>query len=65
MDHLLKLLFSFLIALTFSTLMGQATYTYPNSPFNVMFDGDLVEADYWATIPKILSVGIGFGDIVA
>ena len=65
MNHLLKLLFSFLIALNYSTLIGQVTYTYPNPPFNVMFDGELVEADYWDTIPKILSAGVGFCDIVA
>ena len=65
MNYLLKLLFSLLITLNCSTATGQITYTYPNQPFNVMFDGELVEADYWDTIPKILSAGIGFCDIVA
>ena len=65
MNHLLKLLFSLLIALNYTTVTGQVTYTYPNPPFNVIFDGDLVEADYWDTIPRILSAGVGFSDIVA
>ena len=65
MNHLLKLLFSLLLALNCSTVSGQVTYTYPGPPFNVIFDGELVEADYWDTIPKILSAGVGFSDIVA
>lgn len=48
-----------------STLKGQVTYTYPGLPMDVMFDGDLIEADYWDTIPRILSAGLGFCDIVA
>ncbi|MEL7123338.1 MAG: hypothetical protein AAFO07_28075 [Bacteroidota bacterium] len=56
MNHLLKLLFSLLIALNYNNIIGQVTYTYPNPPF----DGELVEAGYWDTIPKILSAGVGF-----
>ena len=48
-----------------STVMGQVTYTYPGPPANVVFDGDLIEADYWDTIPRILSAGLGFSDIVS
>ncbi len=65
MKYLLKILFSLLISLNCNVLIGQATYTYPNQPFNVIYDGELVEADYWDTIPKILSAGVGFCDIVA
>lgn len=61
-NNIITLLFVFS---TISTLFGQVTYTYPGPPFDVMFDGELVEADYWDTIPKILSAGLGFSDIVA
>lgn len=46
-------------------LFAQVTYTYPAGPFAALLDGDLVEADYWDTIPRILSAGVGFCDIVA
>ncbi len=48
-----------------SPLIGQNTYTYPTGPFGVIYDGTLIEADYWDTIPRILSAGVGFSDIVA
>ncbi len=48
-----------------SMAIGQVTYTYPGPPFNSTLDGDLIEADYWDTIPRILSAGLGFSDIVS
>lgn len=49
---------------TISATFGQNTYTYPMGPFGVLYNGDLIEADYWDTVPRILSAGVGFCDIV-
>ena len=54
-----------LLASLGSHLSAQVTYTEPGVPLNVIFDGELVEADYWDTVPRILSAGLGFCDIVA
>lgn len=60
------ILTGFLLFLTsFTVTQAQFTYTYPGPPLNVQLDGELVEADYWDTIPRILSAGLGFCDIVA
>jgi hypothetical protein len=45
--------------------ISQNTYTYPMGVFRALYDGVLIEADYWDTIPRILSAGVGFSDIVA
>lgn len=60
-------IFAFLAILLSSISSGtsQNTYTYPAGPFSAMYDGTLIEADYWDTIPRILSAGVGFSDIVA
>ncbi len=50
---------------SFSASFGQNTYTYPAGPFAAVYDGELIEADYWDLEPKILSAGVGFCDIVA
>ena len=36
----------------------------PGFPGNSFFDGRLGDADYWSDQPKILSAGLGFGDIL-
>lgn len=48
-----------------SASFAQLSYTYPVGPFATLYDGELVEADYWDTVPRILSAGVGFSDIVA
>ncbi len=61
-----KIIFSplFMLLSILSPSMAQDTVvTYPAGPFATFFDGDLVEADYWDTIPRILSAGMGFADI--
>jgi hypothetical protein len=60
-------IFIFLAIWFGSTSIGisQKTYTYPVRPFNALYDGILIEADYWDTTPRILSAGVGFSDIVA
>ncbi|NRA48975.1 MAG: T9SS type A sorting domain-containing protein [Phaeodactylibacter sp.] len=58
------LLTSLILSTVFSTLVGQNTYTYPFGPFSTLYDGALIEADYWDTIPRILSAGVGFCDII-
>lgn len=42
----------------------EVTVLYPQFPGNVLFDGTIVNADYWSDEPKILSAGLGFCDIV-
>ncbi len=61
-NHLILLVLVLFIAI--SPSVGQVTYTYPGGPIGVIYDGSLVEADYWDTVPKILSAGVGFSDIV-
>jgi len=49
----------------FSPAIAQdTTVNYPAGPLSTFFDGDLVGADYWDSIPRILSAGVGFCDIV-
>ncbi len=59
--------FAFLAILLSNISIGisQNTYTYPMGVFRALYDGILIEADYWDTIPRILSAGVGFSDIVA
>lgn len=62
-----KLFFlSLLICLSFpvQSLSQDTTINYPAGPFRTFYDGDLIEADYWDSIPRILSAGMGFCDIV-
>jgi len=47
----------------FPVLAQDTTVNYPAGPLGTFFDGDLIEADYWDTIPRILSAGMGFADI--
>ncbi len=56
---------TFLITLSIlSATSGQdTTINYPAGIFATIFDGDLIEADYWSNEPKILSAGMGFCDI--
>jgi hypothetical protein len=62
----IKAIIVLLVHLSFGTnsLFCQNTYTYPTGPLATFYDGELIEADYWDTIPKILSAGMGFADIV-
>lgn len=53
------------LVLTVTNTWSQHTYTQPAAPFSTMFDGELIEADYWDTVPRILSAGLGFSNIVA
>ncbi|MEM7658303.1 MAG: hypothetical protein AAF399_19410 [Bacteroidota bacterium] len=62
-----KVCFSFLFTwLSFisPTIAQDTTITYAVGPFTTFFDGDLIGADYWDSIPRILSGGLGFSDIV-
>lgn len=63
MNKIFSFALAFLGAYTIS--WSQNTYTYPIGPFGALFDGELIEADYWDTVPRILSAGVGFCDIVA
>lgn len=40
------------------------TIAYPAAPVATIFDGRVVDADYWSEDAKILSAGLGFCDIV-
>lgn len=41
-----------------------STVTTPGIPFDAIFDGVLVGADYWTNEPEILSAGLGFEGII-
>ena len=60
-----RILFSLILlwGILFPALAQDTTVTYPVGPFATFFDGDLIEADYWDTVPRILSAGMGFADI--
>ncbi|MFN3199546.1 MAG: phospholipase [Bradymonadia bacterium] len=45
---------------------AEVTVSYPsNQLFTALFDGNLIDADYWSEEPQLLSAGLGFSDIVA
>ncbi len=63
MSKRILFLLTMLWGILFPALAQDTTVNYPAGPFSAFFDGDLIEADYWDTIPRILSAGMGFADI--
>ena len=50
-------------SMTVNVLTEEATIRIPGFPGNSLFNGQLVDADYWSDQPEILSAGMGFADI--
>jgi hypothetical protein len=64
MNKFVLLLLLIWLGFTSQTAAQDTVITYPIGPFATFSDGDLIGADYWDSIPRILSAGLGFSDIV-